>query len=56
MYKEFFECMEKWGIIGYLQAARGEVLDRPVWMMRQVGRYMKAYRDLCQKFLVSRAL
>ncbi|MGV2827401.1 uroporphyrinogen decarboxylase [Myxosarcina sp. GI1(2024)] len=34
-----------------LRAARGEVLERPpVWMMRQAGRYMKAYRDLKDKY------
>jgi len=34
-----------------LRAARGKVTERtPVWMMRQAGRHMKAYRDMLEDY------
>jgi Uroporphyrinogen decarboxylase (URO-D) len=34
-----------------LRAARGQVVEQtPVWMMRQAGRHMQAYRDMLQEF------
>ena len=33
-----------------IRAARGEKTERtPVWMMRQAGRHMQCYRDLCKE-------
>ncbi|PRQ59581.1 putative uroporphyrinogen decarboxylase [Rosa chinensis] len=34
----------------FLNAVRGEDVERPpVWLMRQAGRYMKSYQNLCER-------
>ena len=34
-----------------IRAAKGEKTERtPVWMMRQAGRHIQEYRDLCKKW------
>lgn len=34
-----------------LNAVRGKEVERPpVWLMRQAGRYMKSYQDICERY------
>jgi len=47
------DSIEKMPIL--IQAALGRKTDRtPVWMMRQAGRHMACYRELCKKYTTFR--